>query len=415
MKNLLKNKLGFTLVELMMAAGLAGGVGLIAYSTLKSSQDVGTATLLSSESTYLKSMVISNLSNPAACEATFGGASVAPTSNVIIKDKKGKEILKVAQEFGTENRTLLTVTGIRSAASPNTMNSLTVSVDYEVNATVKKISKKTKYSFNVIVFINRDPATNNTVANCMVDTAQLLNDAVAASCKGGAANYIPPAVPAVAGDLFPNGRCVHDLSISWNVPTVQKFTVTSAATQPCPEGQFLASVTTPSAGATQGITNFECKPVNVAPACAAGSYLKSLSAGVSTCVSFSSLFDTLTAGKGIMVDTAPSSLTGYKIVNLTCGTDEVMDYLKSDGTPNCVPKVIIHTCPFGQYVAYVDNQKNVVCKTVTGRPSCPGGQYVKQVNSDGSLVCGSIVFSGTCGPTQAINAVDSNGNITSCI
>lgn len=420
MKKLLRSNSGFTLVEMIVAAGVASVIGFIAYTNLKTSQDVGTKIVVDSEVNYLKNLIISTMSSPIACENTFKGSTLGLNEAVQIKDKNNVVIVQAGNNISSVKKDILTITKVSSIASTNSKNNLIITVEYDLSAKLGKSAiTKLKNAFNVNVTIQLD-STLTTIESCLVDTTMLLREAVKASCQnddsGKGAQYTAyESLSAGEKITYPYGKCNHDIVYVDPTATRTVLSTTSIGTQvkTCPTGYFLNSVVTPGAGANKGITEYSCSRISTAPICPAGFFLKTIvSTGVATCESFASSIPLITSGPIPTGSAITLKAGGYKGVDLNCPIDDqVLKRLNPvTGAPECIPKIIVKMCPAGQFVSAVDAVGNVSCLTAPTGTSCPGGQYVMAVTSSGAVSCGSTTIPGSC--ANGIAGVDGAGNMS---
>lgn len=420
MKKLLRLNSGFTLVEVIAAAGIASVIGLIAYTNLQTSQEVGNKVLVDSEVNYLKNLIISTMGEPVACENTFKNSLLTLNSAVSIKDKNNNVIVNAGKTIGSYKKDLLTVTKVSSVAATNSKNNLIVTVDYTLNSKLGKLAAaKAKNAFDVNIKIMLD-STETKVQSCLVDTDLLLREAVKASCQndeGGGAYYqsyesLATALPAGQQALYPYGKCTHDIAFIdpvTSVRTVLNNSAPATRVKTCPKGYFLSTVVTPTTGTNKGVTEYRCSRINTAPVCSAGEYLKTVSSsGVTTCVPFINTIAAVPVGEAIVLRS-----TGYEGVSLNCPSadpDKVLKRLNpSTGAPECIPKVILQTCPVGSFVSAVDSSGNVSCLAAPTGTSCGSG-YVMAITSSGAVSCGDVTITSNC--PSGIAAIDGSGVVT---
>lgn len=419
MKKNLRNHSGFTLVELLLAAGVVGVVSLIAFTSLRSSIQTGGSVYVTSESTYLKNLVVANLSNNFACENTFKGFS--PTrAIVVLKDKRNTPFLSVNNKFGEGKRDdIITVTGISSTVVPGSSNNLTLKVTYDIDNTLKGNRPKNTNSFTLNVFYRLDTATG-LIDNCLVNYSSLMKDAVKASCQGNAAYYEPVETLSVADQAnFPSGRCTHRIHVLNNTGAGSDAAVV-AGTVACPAGQFLVDVSTPSANPHDHQPVFKCQAMQAS--CAAGTYLQGIqSNGTPICKSMVTLMGeappaspALAVADGNAVNIVTVATTkGYQGINLNCGTNQVLRKVNADGTPDCVNKVITGSCPPGEFIWDVSASGAVSCRIMPkSSATCGSGSYIHTIFANGSFSCATNTFATDCGPTGAIRGVAANGAVT---
>ena len=417
MKKIMRNKFGFTLVELMLTIGVFGIVSLIAFTALRSSNETGVATYLTSESTFLKNLVVANLSNSYSCEYTFKGTSPTRTG-IVLKDKRNATFLSAGSQFGEKKRQdMISITEIRSAPTAGSSNNLDLTITYAIDNSLKSNRTKNTNSFTINIYYKLDTVTGN-IDNCLVNYSSLMKDAVKASCQGNAAFYEPVELLSPADQTnFPSGRCTHRIHVLNNTAAGSDAAVVSG-TVACPAGQFLVDVSTST---TAGDPHdhrpvFKCQAMQVS--CPSGTYLQSVAVdGTPTCKAMTTLVaeapgtSAVASGNAINV---VGVLAGkrYQGINLNCPTDKVLKRVDANGQPVCVDKVITKVCPPGQYVSdVVGDGSTVNCKMMPrASAACTGNSYIHAIYSNGSFVCATNTFAGDC-PT-GIRAVDNSGAVS---
>lgn len=99
---LLKNKLGFSLLELMIVAGMIGGMAL----TITKLGEMGNRSVKTNEYMFEKNSFVQEIEryllNKDICEATFKGASLSGAPNEVkeIKSQAGRLLFEVGQVYG---------------------------------------------------------------------------------------------------------------------------------------------------------------------------------------------------------------------------------------------------------------------------------------------------------------------------
>lgn len=406
MKKLVNNNRGFTLAELVVAGGIATVIGVLAFSSLRTTRQASNITVIGSESSTLKSLIVAQLANPESCQKTFPSSTtplvttpVTRLSGVEIRSGMGVVVVKEGLTFGPLKE--FSITKI-STSSPNlASNILKIRVDYAIRAELDKSGKKAKF-FEIEIFVNKDPATRLNVIGCFADVAGAVRRAVEQGCKGQGAVY-----NAAAGTY---GTCTHVL------PRIQNATGSTVYTTLCPAGQYLQEVKNDANNVI-----FTCRPFTV-PACTGNSwtYIKELAAGTGqpNCISLSTWFPVGTVFATLSTKPAPI----YRPIDLNCGdsNDLVLRSVRTDYSLDCVPKQINQGCPVDQYIQDIIVNSNhtysLVCKELTKSNSstaCPNGQYLKKVNANGNFpadACGYPVIPATCATNSVMQAIDSAGN-----
>lgn len=395
MIKLFKNNKGFTLAELMVAAGIAGAIGLVAVTTLKNTKQASNIMVVSSEASTLKSLIAAQLINPNSCRLTFPvNTPVVRTTGVEIKAANGVVIAKAGQLFGPTRE--FSITNI-STTSVATSSILKIKVDYGLKATVDKPGKR-NYSFDIDVFVNKNAA--NQITACFLDIAGATKKAVEGSCRGLGAVY--------NAAVLPFGSCTHSL------PEIRNEAGVKMPTNLCPQGQYLQRIYSET---NPNKIILQCKSFAVGP-CGQWSFINKInnSTGVADCVTLSSLYTT----PGRVMTTKSSNPLIYEAVELNCtDANEVLRGLKADGSLDCIPKHVPKVCPADQYVYDVTKTGpgtfDVNCKPFTkaSASSCPNGQYLQAINSDGTIPVGGCVAqvlpNATCPSGNVMIGINSSG------
>ena len=382
MKKIFKNTFGFGLVEVLMAAGLAGGIAL---TIAKLSQDANRVTkttesnneinmfmtdaayILSDKENCMKTIVPGTAVNGAPITAIKKYAPTTPPDDSVsiysVGPKYGNGLFSITgmQTDNTDGNPSLKITVVRNNVTTTGARSI-----------VKKIPLK------VVL-------TGGNIASCFSDTEDMIEDAAKAACTGNSAKW---------DDL--NKVCIHDILITG-----------ANGSGICPDGQALKAMVAGTAPANGEPANFTCQAVTTT-ACPAGEYQIGFNtAGAVTCAPLPCAPGQLirkSAG-GVQCVDIPScpdgstllgdAILGFKCINATCGPNEYLSAINSNG---------------GSY-----------CKEMpTGAP-CGTGQYVKQINADGSLVCEAVPASasGVVGVNQYLRGYDASsapvaGNYPTC-
>lgn len=401
MKKYFKNNLGFSLMEVVVAAGIASLVALVAYTTLRSSQTVVGNSLVSSEVAALKNQIIVNMGTPDVCEKNFVGKPVLDSTTITSLLKKERTTVAAGQDtfnwvpfivvnnfYGSQKT--LQVKTIRTSPSPANPRSMIIEVAYDVVASLKSSSKKSD-TFTVEVFIAKDP-TNTLVSSCVADIYTMIQNAIKFSCSGNGATYN------AAGGT--HGTCTHN-----NIKVVNEAGATvTTANGLCPAGEFLYQETTTAgtlAGATTnaGNTTYRCRKYTAfnditgtqAP-CPADHFVKSIKAtdGTVECVSIDTLFLN-NFSNGQVISTMPDG--SYQAININCGSDYILRKVETNGTATCRPKYISGSCPVNQYIYGMNNDGTPMCAAYPAYAGsgCSAGYYLTAINADGSVPAGGCL------------------------
>ena len=400
MKKIINNNKGFTLTELVVAGGIATVIGVIAFSSLRTTRQASNITVVGSEVSTLKSLMVAQLANPDSCKKTFPTDTlVERASGVQIIAASNAVLVREGLTFGPVKE--FSVTNI-STTSPNlASNILKIKVDYDFKESLDRAGKKAK-SFEIEIFVNKDTATRTKINGCFSDMSGVVRRAIEQGCKGQGAVYDPG-----AGQY---GTCTHILP-------VMRDSGGTVYTSLCPAGQYLKAVETQASNLV-----FTCAPFSV-PICPGGdwTYIREIAAGTAqpNCITLSTYFPTGTVF-GTRVGNAP---TVYRPVTLACtDPDYVLRKLNDDYTLDCVPKQINQGCPVDEYIKDIivnaNHTYSLDCepmpKTNTSS-ACPAGQFLRKVNANGNFpadACAAPVIPATCPVGQVIVAIDTNGVAT---
>lgn len=419
----LKNNSGFTLVEMIVAAGLSSIIVFVAYTALKDSKGVVHTSVVAGEATFIKNQLIAHLGDPEVCNANFEGQDITRVNIPSLFRRQrvtgvpdtftNVNFVALNQSYGESAVNTITVTNIRTAltllqAAPPVYNnkSMTVTVDYNIRNSLKRSSGKTNSSVSIEVAIARD-TTGLKVKSCFADVAGMIKSAIEYSCEGNGATF-----DTNAGTY---GTCTHN--------RLEVLNEASAVVTPiCPAGQFLYEVTStkgttglPVTAASAGVTRYRCRTFStITPSCASGEFMKGVNAnGSPSCVAISTFLASIPNGSAI--STIPG---GYQKVTMNCATtDEVLRRIDSSGNPVCVHKVIVGSCPVDNYITGINTNGTPTCaKFPKNAATCPAGYYLKNVNSDGSIPaggCAQLTINANCpGANDVMTAIDSAGNAT---
>lgn len=368
MKKILKNAFGFGLVEVLMAAGLAGGIAL---TIAKLSQDANRVTkttetnneinmfitdavyILSDKDNCMKTIVPGTAVSGAPITAIKKSVPVPPPDDSV-------SIYSVGQKYGNG---IFSITGMQTDNSDGNPNLKITIVRNNVTTTGARSIVK-KIPLKVVL-------AGGNIASCFSDTEDMIEDAAKAACTGNSAKW---------DDL--NKVCIHDILITG-----------ANASGVCPDGQAFKEIST-----TGGNVRILCQPIQTETHCAVGSFIDGFKAdGTPACQSLPCapgqlIRKTAIGVQCIDIPNCPEgstllgdTTTGFKCINATCGPNEYLSAINSNG---------------GSY-----------CKQMpTGAP-CGTGQYVKQINADGSLVC-EAVPAATSLAQQDFSFVDGYNSVT---
>lgn len=363
-KQLITSQKGYSLVQVLMATGLVGGLAL---AVAKLGKDSFNATQTINANIEINQTItdISNiLSDSNNCNATFGIGS--STTNSISEIRRSNSpgvsvpVYRTNTEYG--NGTFRIVN----------MQTVPSSTGIELRVSIQKNNQQVLGGKDIVRTIPiKATIVNNRIENCYSDIDSVIDAAVAAACKGNSAKFDPD-----------TRECTHNLQTltcedgkvlrkinNQNDEIVSECVDLFPAEAACPRGEFISSIASDGSAICTPIKtpNELCSPlvdrncqtdsmVN-GIACSTGQYLKSMGGSTVQCVNFPS-----------------------------CGPQEILT-ARSPGNFDCVSFEVCNTA--NQYFAGIDPSGNVICKNFPDG-SCGVNQYVKEIRPDGSIVCGVV-------------------------
>ncbi|GEM_PF-2875815 len=362
MKKLFKNTFGFGLVEVLIAAGLAGGLAL---TIAKLSQNAGRVTKTTESNNEINMMmndVAYILSDKGNCLATIPPMTPANGANIpSINRNAGGTAVPVFKADGTKYGN-----GTFTISSMNTER-IGVTDDVRLVLNITRLNSVVNGAKSITKRIPlKVVLTGANIDSCYSDTENIITTAARAACHGNSARWDAT-----------NSECHHDI----------EFVGVTGNPLVCP------IYTTPKqVDTTDGVATFTCAPI-FDSSCGTGSFINGWDADgeprcnpiVSNNCGLGQYTRTLSTGALVCVDIPK------------CGVQGV---LRSDATSG---ELICQTVPcnsVNQYFAGFNSMGSPVCKNFPDS-SCGAGQYIKEVRPNGTVVCDTV-------PNPAQGVVASN-------
>jgi hypothetical protein len=339
---------GFGLAEVMLAAGLTGGIALTVAKLSQESARINKTAESNYEINQFMSDVAFILSDKTNCGMTIPPNSAANnySATAIFRNQNGVAV-PVYRADGTKyGNNNFALAGIQTKKNPDDSVYLELTIDRlsKVSYGTKQIKKKLPLK----VVLN--PARTQ-IQDCFSDTEAMISQAVQNACQGNAATWDPV-----------TATCTHQ--------------ITEAL---CPAGQVIKRVRLNGTSIVPECGNINENPVT----CAVGEYVRSIDAqGRPTCARLNAI-------------NSVGCSTNQYAYRLFDGNLECRNF------PNCSPDQVLRASPTGnlscqtiacganQYFAGFDPAGAQVCKIIPSR-DCGAGSYVTRVNPDGSFDCGSL-------------------------
>lgn len=365
---------GFSLVEMLIVAGLLSGAALVS-STIVKSMHQGQATAEAKmEELEIRRVVSSVLMDKNACANTFSGVPIG-SSVLTIKNGSGGVLFQAGSVYGNNSIKLesMSTQDLGQAFSNGTrMINLVLNIKK-----MKQIIRQTSVPVGIKLKVSAASATS-VITSCSTEADQYAQ----VSCES-------------AGGVWINSACSYDAQYvkkSGDSMTGNLMTMDFQATN----GNFTSSITTAVLSVSNKITSsFFCTGSNCKKmddlalanqACPFGQVQSGVtSTGTPICVPLQCPTNQFFAG----IDSSGNTLCRPYPTN-TCPTNQFVSSVNANGTVNCsvLPSSANSTCPTGQVLQSISGGA-VTCVNRGAGSSCGAGQLVLGVQSDGSLICGT--------------------------
>lgn len=340
------NQKGFSLVEILMAAGIVGGIALTVAKLSQDSARVTKTTEANNEINNFMSDVSYILSDKASCEATVAGSETIGAQISTIKKVKDSTIFNVYEldpkKYGNNS---FSISSIRTSLEDGGV--LLLFDIKRANVTTlgsRQITKRLPLKAVV---------ENGKIKSCFSDTESMIESAVRAACKGNSARFDENLK-----------ECHHELQILI-----------------CESGKVMQQIV-----AEDGTIKSECVPIIPTPMnCPAGEFIKSITVdGATTCEPLN------TKNGPCGVGQYAYQLSGGELrcrdIPKCSGNRSLLTSDATTGELKCSPLLCD---PTNQYFAGFNSTGAAVCKNFPDK-SCGQGQYISEVKPDGSIVCGEV-------------------------
>lgn len=400
-----KDEKGFSLVEIMVAAGFLGVISLGA-SQMISRMMKGQATAeVKMEAIEIRRQIISNMSDKTACENTLVGTSLGE-SVTAIKNASNANLFSVGSKYGANALELQSINVVDVGDLGSGMR------DAELRVVFKSL-KKAAYGTSNKTFRSRlkvkatGPAAQ--ITECFDDTSGVIATANETSCIALGGVWEPTTSTCTVshfvrkdGDTMTGTLETPSLTNTGAIQTnsIDSTTTVTAST----------SVTSP-----QFCTGANCKAIGdlalANQACANGFVSDGVNPdGTVRCKALQCPANQFFAG----LDSSGNSVCRPYPTN-TCPTNEYVSEVKSDGTVVClpVPNNATATCPAGQVLQSI-SAGTPTCVS-NNNATCPVGQVLRSINA-GVATCvadqntNTNVFGKSCSAGEILRGFDSVGS-----
>jgi hypothetical protein len=388
----LKSDKGFSLVEVMVGAAMAGGLALVITQLSQNASKSKNHFESSMEITSHFASISAAMQNTANCSVNFEGQSttasvtypqlnrclnIDPATQKCMTGAANRAPLVTINQ--TNDNNTFRVTQIETV--PQSGNVLNLSLTYE---RVKGKSRNNSVGADTIKksVALQTIQSGGVIDSCYSDMSNAIETAVIQACQGPNAR-----LEGTSGSSSDPIRCVHDTE------NLVNFTDITAKTSLCSTGQFFNGYTL---GADNKLTP-ECVNISAKTVCADGQYLLQVGANlvcrtVPTCDPGQHLTRSATDGSLIC-----GSMN-------TCGSGAYAVFNGGTGSITCV------SCGPGQLLVNTDSGWQ--CRS----PNClntknSSQQYFVGFDSTGAPICNNLVEESSCTDAGRLK-VTANGSVT---
>ncbi len=387
---ILDGKDGFSLAEVMVAAGLIGALSLVMMKLTENQAVTQKRAESSFEINTISNIISQNLLVTEACSATLGVGTAVVDNAVItnIRNRKGNVLFNTTNKYGNRQIKINAMTiddvTINSGAGTNQYGELNLLIQFE------KLSK---------VLSGNKLITKKFPVNVEVDSSGNL-----VKCYSSTENAVRSAKEEACSDL---GGVFIEATDKCNLTTYSLATPVSDS----------------DAVSTQHLLDFyndktaavlDPRYVNTTGDTMTGKLTVNADVETSTKVCVGSKcrnFAQSPCPTGQVARTIEENGT-VSCANITCPPNTYFNGINAAGSPTCTP-LPTETCPVNEYVSEVKPDGTIVCKPVPNNATsvCPVGQYIQAINS-GVPTCAvdRSVYGKKCSGYGLSKGFDSNGN-----
>lgn len=165
----MKLRNGFSIVEMMIAAGVLAGLAIVAVQLTKTQTKATVQNSFSSEATLITNEIVSILSDPDKCLTSLGGQDAMSASGGI-ESMGGKYFIKTSKEAppGGYGHERINISAYSLNATPEEIasNNSTLMIHFEVKNILKNSNSATSSTFNKRINLYVKTDTNNKITFC---------------------------------------------------------------------------------------------------------------------------------------------------------------------------------------------------------------------------------------------------------
>lgn len=412
MKNILKSKSGFSLLELMTTLGIMSVIVLVIVNSQKSTTENMGKLDETTEVNFMMMRISGLLAQKDNCELNFKGKvfsnTYAELKKTTYKPSVSSIIISSNAFISKDPGPYINNITTRLSAEDSSNNTMLVIIDYQRRRSVFNATKNTAIEqFVIPIKIYKDTIDPTKIRSCHSDVDSSLIAAVKAACNEDDTLTAVPATDGIVSKYympsagFPYGRCEHEVQLLSSGSTPSSPVLAGVINKySCPLDEVLVKIDN-----TGNKFSFKCSKVTIAGgACGPWHYLRGVGAdGIGDCQDLRTLFPAtgyITLNGGV-----------FKAVNLTCPTGHVLKGIDSSGNAVCLDPSFVYSCPANKYVTSVDPFTNTVtCSYDNVNPACGAGQHIQTVDAMGNVTCTYPTLPASCPNPQVMIGLDSSGN-----
>lgn len=367
---LLKKK-GFSLAEVMIAAGMLGVVSLGVMHMNQSMQKSAVTAEVKTEEIELRNTFRMALSDLEACKKTFDGVNVGGDLTGI-KNSSGDLTYEVGKTYGNKALTI-TKMSVIDRGNPDAFGTrmVTLRTTMKKNKKMAMGSERKVFDINIRVSAASDSAP---ITSCYDTSHGIISSAIVLGCsslngvwdsatkKCDLDSYVLKTGDTMSGDL--------------NAPL---FKGDVEAGQVDSSGKVVAA---------ELCTGTDCIKVNQI-----------------------ARSNNLCNNNQVSVGIRPNGNT--KCLTLECAADELFNGIDSSGNPICKSLPTGGSCPTNQYVVEIKTNGTVTCAPLPPslNVTCPVGKVLRRIKRDGTAVCVDKGAGEDCSTGAVVIGVKKNGEL----
>lgn len=381
-------KNGFSLVELLIAAGLACGLSLTVATLVKQNATIAKDSIIMSDTLEAESSLIEIFGSPKLCEHNLKNKKLGDYLDEV-KNMKNTLFFKVGERYGRS----ATVTSI-NIENDNSIDTYGMS-SASLHINIKPSSLKSEKSIIIPLKVSLDGSQK--IQKCYTDSEKIIESIVKENCLAQSGTYNDS-----------TKKCSNENFLQKNGLTPLTGSLTSTQLTTPASTASIANATT--VNSSEFCINGVCRSTFTNQICPAGQILTGIQKnGEKTCKPLFCPNTTMFAGWD-----SDGSIKCRPIPSKQCAT--VKEYVSSiaiDGTITCspLPPNAAVSCGSGQYIEAISTGAAPTCRPIMNM-TCPADKYISAISPSSGVVCETIsnVLGKICPTNTLLIGFDSSSN-----